>query len=195
MIDDDMGAVFSEEAMTRPLFDESLEGIEREDEWSGPHGFLFDPMTYPIRPELSQQFLDAANLLTRAILRKEFEDYKLANPVLFLYRHSIELILKCALGGDAEGHRLDVLADIFAHRCKEQYGQDVPAWITARLKEIAKVDPNSTAFRYAENWDATSKRHVPVCGEFHVNLHHLQRAMTALHTALAGVVGKIKGEV
>ena len=151
-------------------------------------------MTNPIRPELSGQFLDAANLLVEMILRKEYEDYKLANPVLYLYRHSIELILKCALGGDADGHRLDVLADIFARRCMEQYDQEVPSWIITRLKEIAKVDPNSTAFRYAENWDAGTKTRAPFSGEFYVNLHHLQQAMNALHVTLAGVVGKIKGQ-
>lgn len=186
--------VFTEDAMERPLFDESMEDIERADEWSGPHGFLFDPMTYPTKVELARQFLDAAILLTKTIQRKEFEDYKLANPVLFLYRHSIELILKCAVGGDVDGHKLDVLADIFARRCKEQYSQDVPAWITARLKEIAKFDPNSTAFRYAEIWDSQSKRHVLAHGEFHINLDHLQRAMIALFTALEGVVGKIKAQ-
>jgi hypothetical protein len=194
MIGDATEAVFTEETMTRPLFDVSLEGIEREDEWSGPHGFLFDPMTIPTQAELSRQFLDAANLLAEAILRKEVADYTLTNPVIFLYRHSVELILKSALGGNAEGHKLDALADTFARRCKEQHGQDVPAWITARLKEIARVDPNSTAFRYAEKWDAASKRHVRIDSSFHVDLHHLQRSMAALHTALAGVVGKIRGQ-
>ncbi len=179
-------------AMMRPLFNHSFEDIQREDEWSGPHGFLFEPMTYPTKPELSQQFLDAANQLADAIVNKDVADYTLVYPTMFLYRHSIELILKCAMGGDADGHKLDQLADTFARRCKAQYGQEVPAWITTRLKEIAKVDPNSTAFRYAENWDAKSKRKAPLDDEFHVDLHHLRRSMAVLHTALSRVIGKLR---
>lgn len=181
-----------ERAMMRPLFNHSFEGIQREDERSEPHGFLFEAMTYPTKPELSQQLLDAANQLADAIISKEVADYTLVYPTMFLYRHSIELILKCALGGDAGGHKLDQLADTFARHCKEQYGQEVPAWITARLKEIARVDPNSTAFRYAENWDAKSKRKAPLAEEFHVDLHHLRRSMAVLHTALSRVVGKLR---
>lgn len=179
-------------AKTLPLFDKSLEGIEREDEWSGPHGFLFDPMTRPTKAELSKQFLDAADQLVETILRREVADYTVAYPAIFLYRHAIELVLKCALGGDARGHKLDELADTFARRCKEQYGQDVPDWVNARLKEIADVDPNSTAFRYAENFDRQLKRDVPIRSDFHVDLRHLQRSMSVLHAALNGVVGKIR---
>jgi hypothetical protein len=54
-----------------------------------------------------------------------------------------------------------------------------------RLKELAKIDPGSTAFRYSENRDETSKKYVPVDGEFHVDLRHLQRVMNALKTALS----------
>jgi hypothetical protein len=180
-----------ERAMTRPLFDRSFKDITREDEWSGPHGFLFDPMTYPTKPELSRQFLDAADQLVEAILSKNVADYTVAYPALFLYRHAIELVLKCALGGDLKGHRLDDLADEFARRCKDQHGQDVPAWIISRLEEIAEVDPNSTAFRYAENLGPKLKKDVPIDADFHVNLRHLQRSMTVLHEALSGVIGKI----
>ena len=180
-----------ERAMTRPLFDRTFEDISREDEWSGPHGFLFDPMTYPTKPELSRQFLDAADQLVNAILAKEVADYTVANPALFLYRHAIELVLKCAIGDDRRGHKLDVLGDELARRCRDQHGQDVPGWITDRLKEIAKVDPNSTAFRYAENRDPKLKMDVPIETDFHVDLRHLRRSMTVLYETLNGVIGKI----
>jgi hypothetical protein len=88
---------------------------------------------------------------------------------------------------------LDVLSDQFSLRCREQSGQSVPRWITARLKEIAEIDPNSEAFRYAEIKNKASKDYKPLLLERHVNIHHLQQAMTALHSALAGVVGKLDG--
>ena len=186
-------AVYTKETMTRPLFEEPTEDIGRSDEWSEPLGFLFDPMFDQSKPVLSQQFLDAANLLVESVRRMDCEDYKLTFPVLFLYRHSIELVLKAALGKKTNEHRLDVLSYQFSLLCKEQYGQSVPRWITDRLKEIAEIDPNSEAFRYAEIKDKTSKDYKPLLLERHVNIHHLQRAMTALHSALAGVVGKLDG--
>lgn len=184
----------AEEAMTRRLFEEVTPDIERFDAWSGPHGFLFDEMTHPTKLALSQQFLDAADQLVDRIRQQECEDYRLAFPALFLYRHAIELIVKCALGGDVEGHRLDELADILQRRCQEQHKQDVPTWIMDRLNEFARHDPNSTAFRYAESTDRKTKQRVWLIDSAHVDLYHLQRAMTVLYTALANVVGKIRGQ-
>jgi hypothetical protein len=68
---------YTKEAMTRPLFEEPTEDIGRPDEWSEPLGFLFDPMFDQSKPVLSQQFLDAANLLVESVRRMDCEDYKL----------------------------------------------------------------------------------------------------------------------
>lgn len=179
---------FADEPLTRPLFEEPTPDIERPDAWSGPHGFLFDGMTIPNPLELSRQFLDAADQLVERVRRQECEDYRIAFPALYLYRHAIELALKCALGGDARGHRLDVLADVLQARCREQHGQDVPAWIMERLRELARHDPTSTAFRYTDG-----RLRWMIEDGAHVDLYHLQRAMTALHNALASVVGRIDG--
>ena len=173
--------------MTRPLFVEPSSECEREDPWSGPQGFMIGGMSLPTKVELSQQFFDAATLLVEAIKRCDLEDYKLVNPVLYLYRHSLELMLKGVMQSQGSHHKLDVLADDFVAFIKSRSGEDVPKWITNRLKEIARIDPGSTAFRYAENMDKERKRTVPVDGEIYVGLIHLQNAMTALHTALAGV--------
>ena len=51
---------------------------------------------------IGQQYFDAAHLLAETIKSGECHDYELANPVLFLYRHFIELFLKAALGHAAK---------------------------------------------------------------------------------------------
>ena len=53
-----------------------------------------------------------------------------------------------------------------------------------RLKEIAGIDPNSTAFRYSENYDKALRQFVCVDGEIYVSLSHLEESMTALRKAL-----------
>ena len=90
---------FTEDAMTRPLFEEPGPHIERSDAWSGPQGFLFGGMARcATKLDIAQDYMEAAYVLTEAIKKGDWEDYRLANPVFFLYRHSIELFLKGVMG-------------------------------------------------------------------------------------------------
>lgn len=178
--DEDRESRLEVEAMTRSLFEEPTEDIEREDPWSGPKGFLVGGMAIPIKCELGQQYFNAANLLIVSIQRDEIEDYKLVNPILFLYRHSIELTVKGLV--DVWGHDLAALADTFAAAIKNRFGHTVPDWVTARLKEIAAMDPNSTGFRYADGMPAD---------EVHISLDHLQRSMDALNRTLLSLSGAL----
>jgi hypothetical protein len=70
-------------------------------------------------------------------------------------------------------------------------GKEVPAWVILRIKEIARIDPASTAFRYGKTFDPVSKTDRPIPGEAYVSLPHLQDAMIALNWALASVVGGV----
>lgn len=171
--------------MNRPLFEEPSEGSERSDPWTGPKGFMIGGMALPTKNELSQQYFNAAHLLVEAIKRDELEDYKLVNPILFLYRHSLELLLKSFVC--STGHDLKALAVEFETAVKRRFSRSVPSWVMVRLREMAKIDPTSTAFRYSEKYDKTLKRHVAVDGEVYVSLEHLQVVMKALQTALLSV--------
>ena len=175
--------IFTEAAMTRPLFEEPSDAIERTDPWSGPQGFMIGGMALPTKAELGQQYFDAATILIEAIRRGECEDYRLANPALFLYRHWIELTIKSLIGSGVKGHDLGDLAEMFESTVTERFGEEVPSWITARLKEMAAIDPGSTAFRYGENYDRQRKADVSVDGEIYVDLGHLQAVMAALNAA------------
>jgi|SRR5882762_6635186 len=185
---------FSEDQMRRPLFEELTDDHERIDAWEEPLGFLVGGMANMKPQDLAEQYFDAASLLTNIIQNRDYEDYRLTNPTLFLYRHVIELLLKAAISPTApKEHRLDILADKFVTSIKDEFDADVPDWIVTRIKELAKIDPGSTAFRYNENWDKTAKKDIPVDGEFHVNLRHLQSTMKALYTALTGAIDEIRG--
>lgn len=179
----------------QPLFVEPGEGCEREDAFSGPLGFMFGGMSVPTRLELSRQYFDAANVLLNSIKRQTIEDFALANPALFLYRHALELVLKAVLSrrleGAPQGHDLvSLLADLDRF-IQVHYQQTVPAWITRRIKEIAAIDPGSMAFRYGEDKYQGKRRRMDE--EVYVSLPHLQAAMAEVYGALARAAGALTG--
>ena len=184
--------IFTDDAMNRPLFEEPSEAIEREDPFTGPQGFMIGDEFIPRRPELAQQYFDAEHLIVESIKRGEWEDYKLVNHALFIYRHSLELLLKEIVGRNRRGHDLAELADALAKTVKARTGALMPSWIMNRLQEIASIDPGSTAFRYGENYDPIAKRPIPpVASAVYVSLPHLQRAMLTLNAALVGAIAEI----
>lgn len=183
--------VFTDEQMHRPLFEEPTEELERPNEWSEPLGFMVGGMANQEYQYLGQQYFDAACHLVNCIKNRDVADCDVANPVLYLYRHSIELFLKAILQDAAKTHSLDTLAEEYRAFVKEVSGADCPEWIVTRMKELGTVDPKSTAFRYSMNYDRRTRRDQPVEGEFHVDLHHLESAMTALNIALAGTIAPV----
>jgi HEPN domain-containing protein len=184
--------VFTREAMSRPLFEEPGDHIVRENPMSGPQGFMVGDEFIPTRIEMAQQYFDAAHLLLESIKRGEWEDYKLVSPALFLYRHSLELLVKGLLGVSPRTHDLSELADRLEAVSVERWGRSMPTWIISRLKEIAAIDPGSTAFRYGENYDPSLKATVsPVPSAMYVSLPHLQRAMLTLNAALKGAIAEV----
>ena len=184
-------AGFTEEQMHRPLFEEPTAAIERPNQWSEPLGFLVGGGANQQYQHLGQQYYNAAEHLVEGIKHQDVADYEVANPVLYLYRHSIELFLKAIMQGAAKTHSLDTLADEYRDFIKDEFGSDCPKWIITRMKELGAIDPNSTAFRYNMTYNKQAKTDEPVPGEFHVNLHHLKSAMTALNVALVGTIAMV----
>lgn len=189
---------FTESAMNRPLFEEPGPHIERTDPFTGPKGFLIGDQAgmggSPDNLSLAQDFMEAAYVLTEAIKRGDWENWRLAQPLMFLYRHSLELFLKGVMDCDKKHHDLSGLADDFAAFIRQKYRREAPGWIVARIKEIGGIDPASTAFRYGRTYDKAAKAEYPIPGEAYVSLPHLQDAMIALNWAVASVVGGIVTE-
>ena len=167
----------------RRLFQEPSVEHEREDPWTGPKGFMLGGMALPTKVELAAQFFRAANALMQTIDNNECEDYKLVNPVLYLYRHALELLLKGGMSTKTHGHSLRHLADKLNEHVRKRHKREVAPWIIERLIEMDKVDPGGTAFRYAEN------KGKPVPGEMYVGFDSLRSEMTELFRALASLVG------
>jgi hypothetical protein len=75
---------------------------------------------------------------------------------------------------------------------KSQYKEDVPSWIVKRLKELAAIDRQSTAFRYGEYGTPMDDNGAPIDFEVYVSLPHLHAAMLALNTALVQAVDEVR---
>lgn len=135
------------------------------------------------RVELAEQYLKAANLLVGAIQKKQVGDFEIAYPVLFLYRHALEVLIKHFIGREVNHHRLDALADDLVSFVRDHHGVKVPSWIVKRLREIARIDPTSEAFRYGED-RYTSKDRSSVPYETYIRVSELHDVMNTLYSAL-----------
>lgn len=176
----------------QPLFRDPGEDDQRDDAYSGPFGFLIGGLTASERVELAEQYLMAANLLVESIRKQEVADFEIAYPVLFLYRHALEVLIKHLIGSDVNHHRLDALADDLVRFARDQHGEQVPSWIVSRLREIAQIDPTSQAFRYGEDrYEPQQRRPVPY--ETYVRVSELHDIMNMLYVALRRAAGVVHG--
>ena len=80
-------SVFTDAQMNRPLFEEPMPTLERADPSEGSPGFMIGGMTNLTFQHIGQQHFDAAYLLSETIRNGDWDDHRLANPVLYLYRH------------------------------------------------------------------------------------------------------------
>lgn len=99
------------------------------------------------------------------------EAWESVDPILFCFRHSLELNLKAIENDNRQRvHGLKPLADALHMRLSARYPAQQIDWLRDRVHEFDTVDPRSTAFRYddaaapgtpAESWvDFTKLRHI-----------------------------------
>lgn len=73
--------------------------------------------------------------------------YEMAYPILFMYRHAIEVYLKVLLPEKDKTHNFSDLISTFQLKCNVGFAE----WAIDRLIEFQQVDPYSDAFRYANS--------------------------------------------
>ena len=90
---------------------------------------------------------EAFRLLKTA--RNHHESWESIDPILFCFRHALELHLKALVPERAKGsHRLLQLADELHRRLQGRYDQKQVDWLCERLREFDRIDSRSTSFRY-----------------------------------------------
>ncbi len=99
-----------------------------------------------------------------------FNLYDVVWPILFNYRHCIEIYLKILTDYSKKGanHSIESLVNSLRERYKPLKIND---WIENLLYEWSDIDDQSTAFRYPEAFKG---------GEYWIDFHHLKAVMGIL---------------
>jgi hypothetical protein len=133
--------VFIEELYRHtPLLQEPPDGLNES--WrhgvllggGGRHGFL----------EMARNYRSVAESMLKSALEKD-DLYGRAYPVLFAYRHTLELYLKLIGEIDETTHSLARCMRLVEKRHGTKFNATMRGWIL----ELEKIDPAGTAFRYA----------------------------------------------
>ena len=159
--------------MTRPIFEEPPDDMALRAgallvNWNGKAGGA--------APDVSAAFRVAAERLLDAALANN-ETWEAAYPILFCYRHGLEVSLKSLVPGASRQHGLAGLWAALQPRLAGQYPAGQLARLGDCIAEFEQVDPRSTAFRYA---DAVPAGRAP---ELWVDFHHLKASAASLFDA------------
>lgn len=73
---------------------------------------------------------------------------ELIAPILYCYRHSLELYLKATKSDRKGGHSIDVLLRAFKRMMSDKFSASTPDWFDNALKVFHDFDPMGTSFRY-----------------------------------------------
>ncbi|HNS49920.1 MAG TPA: hypothetical protein PKO09_01925 [Anaerolineae bacterium] len=157
--------------LNSPIFQE----IPSEFEYSKPgeHGVIIGGMADPAWIDIARAYRLAADMLVDTALKSTgqymiFNLYDVVWPILFNYRHSIEMYLKILTGYSKRKHSIESLINSLREKYKPLKIND---WIEHLLYEWSSIDDYSTAFRYP---------HALKGEEYWVDFHHLKTVMGIL---------------
>lgn len=153
-------------------------------------------------------FRRAAKRLALQVCEEGREQDYLVYPILYCYRHHVELALKSMIGlmldlaeaepdqqckNAMEGHRVDTLWVVckryFKHENIKHFGLTIPRedlkGIDSYIRQLHEVDPDSQAFRYDRSKDGT-KISIPETVT-HINIALIAEYMERLCDQLDGM--------
>lgn len=160
--------------LLRPIFEEPPEGL---DDGVPRFGHLIAAMGGMEGIEMARAFAVAGDRLLAAAA-DQGETWEAAHPILFCYRHTLELYLKALVEPGQRHHKLDALWQALLRRIDGRYSAGQIAWLGERITEFHSIDPGSTAFRFH---DAHPQGIDP---ELWVDFHHLKRTTCTMFQAL-----------
>lgn len=166
--------------MHTPLIQEPPDGLDES--WS--HGILLVGGNRYQFLELARNYRRVAETMLETAIEKD-EVHEWAYPVLFAYRHTLELYLKLIGEIDEITHSLKKCLELVEKR----HGQRIPESIRAWILELESIDPAGTAFRYADA-DSTLNQHYEQWFDF----RHFQFAMKRIFDAIDDAILRVENE-
>ena len=139
--------------------------------------------------ELARNYRHVAKTMLRTALEKDEVD-GWAYPVLFAYRHTLELYLKLIGEIDEITHSLARCVQLVEQRRKVKLPPPIRAWIL----QLEQIDPAGTSFRYADE-DAGSSRYFEHWFDFRHFQFAMRRVFDVLDMAILRVGAKGKPAV
>jgi len=134
---------------------------------------------------LAESYKLAGDILVDAAIARD-EAYELFYPVIYNYRHAVELYLKASLSSRRKGHELPPLLQEFNGELQAEFGQSTPEWFNNIIQVFHDFDPGSVTFRYAKTNEFVDR-------EYWADLHHIKNKMGDLANGLQKVRQKRGG--
>src|SRR6185369_2751270 len=101
--------------------------------------------------EVARAFAVAGDCLLDTALKMR-ETWEAAYPILFCYRHALELYLKAVIPEDTKKtHGLSDLWAALRPHLERRYRPEHVTWLRDRIMEFHNIDPRATAFRYHDS--------------------------------------------
>lgn len=146
-----------------PLFIDPPDGLGED--WR--HGALFGEMAeYGDTFELASSYKIAGDMLVDAALAK-YKAFELICPILYNYRHAVELYFKAVIGEWENVHSLPKLLQDFKKITKSEFDATPPEWFDDIIIVFDEFDPGGTSFRYGGSMP----------GEVWVDIQHVKTLM------------------
>lgn len=99
---------------------------------------------------LANSFKESGDILFETV-KEQGNLYDFASPILYQYRHAIELYLKSTLSKPPRTHNLLKLYEKFEALIRTKFQTAVPAWLKDMITGFNEIDPKGDIFRYRED--------------------------------------------
>ncbi len=120
-----------------------------------------------LKLELADSYKNAGDLLIDTLINQNY-NWCAFFPIIFTYRHSLELYFKAILKEENITHDLTILFGKFNQILENNFKSPAPKWFENMIKSFNEFDPGSTAFRYGNlDWK----------DEMVIDLNHIREIM------------------
>lgn len=123
---------------------------------------------------IAESYKSRADDLVEITVRDSDIAYEYTFPILFLYRHSLELFLKSLKSDFKRKHPFEDLIKNIKDRAKNRIPDDALNELIARINEFIEMDNRSTRFRYGNQ----------IGEEFLVHLNQLRQTFNEMVTII-----------
>lgn len=173
------------------IFEDPPEDINET--WT--HGAILGGMIWFDDDSLARSYFLAGETLVDNVLSEGGErGQDLISPILYVYRHGIELYLKVITQPKKKNHSLGSLLEAFCNHIRSKYNENVPKWITIPVSRLAKYDPESDLFRYGQTMKIDRTKKIISEGEYWIDLSKLKQTMKRIeHSFIRVIVADTEG--